>query len=124
MLKEAMTAFDATSTGPLRNRKLQTFDFNGLVDAFDAARAGSPVISNWAPTHALLAKRLSGGDLAYYTGAQGSYAGMGAAGTQNVLGNPQTGHRDGAWLAGGQRAPRMTQHQQPPQKIPSILNGT
>ena len=98
VVAEAMAAFDATSSDPLRNRKVQTFDFIGLVDAFDAARAGSPVISSWALTHALLAKHLSssdtgaiGGDLAHYAGVQGSYAAMGLGGAQGALGDPHFG---------------------------------
>jgi hypothetical protein len=63
------------SSDPLHNKHIETFDFDGLVTAFDAARAANPSLTTWALTNALAAQFLSGsdtaaigGDLAYRYG--------------------------------------------------------
>ena len=58
---DATAAFDATSSDPLFNKKVQTFDFRGLVSAFDEALAQSPGLSSWAVTNALLQFHLERG---------------------------------------------------------------
>ena len=75
---EAMNEFD-----PASNAKIETFDFIGLVNAFNAARAANPRLASWAPAGALDAHRIGasdtealGGDLAYAAGRNGSLAGM------------------------------------------------
>jgi len=80
VIAEAMIDFDANSADPLLNKKVQNFDFQGLVAAFDSA--GDP--NNWALTNQLLSKHLSGsdtdaigGDLAYQYGRNGTLAGIG-----------------------------------------------
>jgi Ca2+-binding RTX toxin-like protein len=95
---DAANEFDATSSDPLYNRRLQTFDFRGLVSAFDAARAASPGVTSWALTNALLAFHLSGsddsalgGDLAYWYGHNRSLAGMSLQAAQQVIGTPGFG---------------------------------
>src|SRR6185369_11823687 len=83
LIAEAMPGFDAASSDPLFNRKIQTFDFLGLVGAFDAARAANPKLASWAFSSALSANWLGGsddgaigGDLAYRYGRVGNLTGM------------------------------------------------
>jgi len=98
VVSEAMAAFDATSSDPLLNKKVQTFDFQGLVGAFDAARTATPGLSSWALSNGLTQFHLAGsdsealgGDLAYHYGADGTLAGMGLGKAQEVLTNAQFG---------------------------------
>jgi hypothetical protein len=72
---------------------VQTFDFLGLVSAYDEARAASPGLTSWAVTNALLQFHLSssddaaiGGDLAYWYGMNGGLGGIGVAAAQEVIG--------------------------------------
>jgi Ca2+-binding RTX toxin-like protein len=92
LVAEAMAAFDANSSDPLLNKKVQTFDFQGLVGAFDAARTATPGLSNWALSNGLTQFHLAGsdsealgGDLAYHYGADGTLAGIGLGKAQDVL---------------------------------------
>ena len=98
LVAEAMSAFDASSSDPLLNKKVQTFDFQGLVGAFDAARTATPGLSSWALSNGLTQFHLAGsdsealgGDLAYHYGADGTLAGMGLGKAQEVLTNAQFG---------------------------------
>jgi len=98
LIAEAMSAFDANSSDPLLNKKVQTFDFQGLVGAFDAARTATPGLSSWALSNGLTQFHLTGsdsealgGDLAYHYGADGTLAGMGLGKAQEVLTNAQFG---------------------------------
>jgi Ca2+-binding RTX toxin-like protein len=98
LVSEAMAAFDANSSDPLLNKKVQTFDFQGLVGAFDAARTATPGLSSWALSNGLTQFHLAGsdsealgGDLAYHYGADGTLAGMGLGKAQDVLTNAQFG---------------------------------
>ena len=66
-----------------RTKKVQTFDFLGLVGEFDQALAQSPGRTSWAVTNALLQFHLSGaddaalgGDLAYWYGKNGALTGI------------------------------------------------
>jgi Ca2+-binding RTX toxin-like protein len=76
---EGSTAYNPGSPDPLLNKKVETFNFDGLVTAFDAARAADPLLTTWALTNALAAQFLSGsdtaalgGDLAYRYGLLGT----------------------------------------------------
>jgi len=98
LVAEAMSAFDANSSDPLLNKKVQTFDFQGLVGAFDTARTATPGLSSWALSNGLTQFHLAGsdsealgGDLAYHYGADGTLAGMGLGKAQEVLTNAQFG---------------------------------
>ena len=98
VVAEAMAAFDAGSSDPLLNHQVQRFDFQGLVDRFDAARTANPGLGAWALTDALLSVHLAsgdsealGGDLAYQYCRNGSLAGMGLTSAQNILADPQFG---------------------------------
>jgi Ca2+-binding RTX toxin-like protein len=93
VIAEAMEDFDAGSSDPLLNHKVQRFDFQGLVGEFEASG-----LSSWALTSALLEFHLGGsdtealgGDLAYRYGRDGSLAGIGFTPAQQVLGASQFG---------------------------------
>jgi hypothetical protein len=77
---------------------VETFDFLGLVSAYDAARAQSPGLTSWAITNALLQFHLSssdgeaiGGDLANWYAKTGSFAGLSVSAGQEALGTPGFG---------------------------------
>ncbi|HVK55770.1 MAG TPA: hypothetical protein VM532_12165, partial [Burkholderiales bacterium] len=98
VMAEAMAAFDATSSDPLLNNKVEQFNFGGLVDRFDAVRAADPGVNRWALMDALLDFHLGGGDsgalggdLAHEYGKHGNLGNVGSTGAQNVLGNSQFG---------------------------------
>ena len=64
--------------------QVNSFDFAGIVTAFDAARAANPGLTAWAVTNALTQFHLAssdtealGGDLAWYYGMIGSFGGLG-----------------------------------------------
>lgn len=93
IILDASAAFDASSSDPLYNRKVQTFDFRAMVSAFDQARAETPGMTSWAVTNALLAAHLAGsddaalgGDLAYWYGRNAGFAGIGLQSALEVLG--------------------------------------
>jgi hypothetical protein len=95
---EAMSGYDPGSTDPLLNRKVQTFEFQQLVDAFDQARAADPQLDRWALMNSLLDAHLAGsdtealgGDLAYRYNLTGSLAGIGLGPAQDILGSAQFG---------------------------------
>jgi hypothetical protein len=99
VVAEAMAAFDATSSDPLLNRKVQTFDFAALVDEFDAARKGkSQGGAGWSMAHVLGQFHLAGrddaalsGDLAYGYGLRGNLSGMAVEAAQKALRDPAFG---------------------------------
>jgi Ca2+-binding RTX toxin-like protein len=93
IMLDATEEFDAGSSDPLYNRRVQTFDFLGMVSAFDAARAATPGLTSWEMTNALLAFHLSGaddmalgGDLAYWYGKNRALAGLSLQSAQQVIG--------------------------------------
>jgi Ca2+-binding RTX toxin-like protein len=59
---EDTSDYDGGGSDPLRNKKIATFDFDGLVSAFDAALVADPGLTTWALTNALVAQHLSGSD--------------------------------------------------------------
>ncbi|PJA57936.1 MAG: hypothetical protein CO164_05160, partial [Rhodocyclales bacterium CG_4_9_14_3_um_filter_68_10] len=72
MVAEAMADFDSGGIDPLRDHKVESFDFPGLAAAFDDARAAEPSLTSWALADALTRFHLAGsddsalgGDLAY-----------------------------------------------------------
>ena len=92
MIIDASADFDANSSDPLANQRVQSFDFAGMVSAFDAARAGDPGLTSWAVTNALLQYHLAGadeaalgGDLAYQYGSNDTLAGIGLTSALDVL---------------------------------------
>lgn len=93
IMLDASADFDAGSSDPLYNRKVQTFDFLGLVCAFDEVRTASPGLTSWALTNALLQFHLSGsddaaigGDLAYWYARNRGFNGISLAAAQEVIG--------------------------------------
>ena len=116
IVAEAMAAFNASSSDPMLNRKVQRFDFAGLVGAFDQARAATPFLSQWDVNQALMQFHLGGsdseaigGDLAYQYSRNGNFTGFGVEAAQTVLGSPSFGiqaqalHAVGEVFAGATR---------------------
>ena len=98
VIAEAMASFDATSTDPLRNNRIESFDFGTLVTKFDLARGTSATFSNWAMTNALLDAHNGnsddaalGGDLVYQYGRNGNLNNLSVNPAQGILGNAQLG---------------------------------
>jgi Ca2+-binding RTX toxin-like protein len=98
MIAEAMEGFDAGGTNPLLDQNVETFDFAGLANAFDAARTANPGLSAWALTNALLDYHLSGsdsaaigGDLAYQYGKSGTLSEVGLSAAQEIVGSASFG---------------------------------
>jgi Ca2+-binding RTX toxin-like protein len=96
VIETAMTDFAPGSTDVLRNSNVETFDFQGLVNAFNQAQAADPTLSTWSVTNALLNAHLTssdtaalGGDLAYTYGARGSLTGFSVATAQSELSRSQ-----------------------------------
>jgi Ca2+-binding RTX toxin-like protein len=98
IILDATEEFDAGSSDPLHNGRVQTFDFFGMVSAFDSARAESPGLTSWAITNALLQFHLAamddaalGGDLAYWYGRKNSFSGLSLSAAQQAIGAPGFG---------------------------------
>jgi hypothetical protein len=98
LVAEAMSAFDAGSSDPLLNKKVQAFDFQGLVSAFDTALSTDPGLSNWSLSNGLTQFHLAGsdsealgGDMAYYYGRDGALTGIGFDKAQDVVTGSQFG---------------------------------
>ncbi|MGH8618703.1 MAG: putative Ig domain-containing protein [Burkholderiales bacterium] len=98
VVAEAMAGFDQAGADPLKDDKLETFDFKALVQKFDQARAANPAVNRWAVTNALLSAHLGGsdtealgGDLAYRYGLTGTLAGIGIGSAQGILADSRFG---------------------------------
>jgi len=92
VVAEAMAGFNPSGGNPLLDNKVEKFNFQGLVGAFDAARAANPTLTSWALTNGLTQFQLAGsdtvalgGDLAYYYGLNGTVAGIGFGKAQDVV---------------------------------------
>ena len=113
VIAEAMAGYDANSADSLLNKKVQAFDFTGLVSHFDTELAANPTLTSWNLMNALLDTHLSGsdaaalgGDLTYQYGLSGSLAGMSLGAAQEVMSGAQFGSqaqalRPWAGLTGG-----------------------
>lgn len=95
---DASPDFDSAASDPIYNRRVQSFDFAGMVSAFDAAQNNNPGISAWALGDALTQFHLSGsddsalgGDLAYWYARNGALSGIGVTAAQQVIGAPGFG---------------------------------
>jgi len=95
---EGTADYDGSSTDVTRNRKIESFNFQGLVTAFDAARTANPNLTSWALTNALAAQHVNGsdsaamgGDLAYRYGRYGSLADISYTPALGILGNAAFG---------------------------------
>ena len=98
MIEEASIDFAPGGGNPLTDNKVENFNFAGLVNAFDQARAANPNLTSWALSDALLTFYLGGsdteaigGDLAYQYGKTGSLSNIGSTAAQGMLGNVQFG---------------------------------
>ncbi|MBW7900131.1 MAG: hypothetical protein H3C26_01520 [Rhodocyclaceae bacterium] len=96
LIAETLADFDADGDDPLRDDKVEGFDFRLLVDRFDQARAANAAITQWHLMSDLLDAHLLGaddaaigGDLAYQYGRYGNFANVGLTGAQNVLNGSQ-----------------------------------
>ena len=61
---EGTSDYDAASASALNNKKIGQFDFDGLVTAFDQARAANPNLTSWSLSTSLLDFHLGGSDTA------------------------------------------------------------
>jgi hypothetical protein len=101
VMAEAMTGFDAASTDPLLNKRVQQFDLKQLAGYYDAAAAADPTVDRWAVMNKLLDAHLAssdtaaaGGDLARYYGNTGGLTGMSLAAAQNTVQSTSFGVAD------------------------------
>ena len=98
VIAEAMSGFVQGGSNPLLDQKVENFDFTGLVNAFDAARAANTGLTSWALTNALTSFQLAGsdtaalgGDLAYQYGKNGTLAGIGVTSALSTLSDSTLG---------------------------------
>jgi hypothetical protein len=98
MVIEGSTDYDAESTSPTSNKKIVQFNFDGLVAAFDQARAENPTLTSWAlssslPEHHLGGSDIAmiGGDLAYQYARTGSLSAISRKPAQAILADTQFG---------------------------------
>ncbi|MFS2035559.1 calcium-binding protein [Polaromonas sp. CT11-55] len=89
---EGTSDYDSSSTNQLVNKKIEQFNFGGLVTRFDEARSANPTLSSWALSSSLLDFYLSssdtaaiGGDLAYLYAKNGSFSDLSMAPAQALL---------------------------------------
>jgi Ca2+-binding RTX toxin-like protein len=98
MIIEGTSAYDPSSSDPLRRTRATMFDFVGLVAAFDAARMANPSLTSWALTNALsthqywtMDNETQGGDLAYRYGLAGHLADISLTPALAIIGSPGFG---------------------------------
>jgi hypothetical protein len=91
VLAESLPGYAPGGADPLRDHRIERFDFRQIVGAFDAARAAG-FVGQWAMMDALLTAHLAGsdsealgGDLAYRYGSDGSLAQVGLSAAQSIL---------------------------------------
>ncbi|UEO01264.1 calcium-binding protein [Acidiferrobacter thiooxydans] len=98
ILEGASSTSNASSSNPLINKKVETFDFTKLVAEFTNAQATHRAQRGWSLANALVGAQLAGhdtaalgGDLAYEYGTRGHLTGMNLTAADNVLTNGQFG---------------------------------
>ena len=98
IIEEASTEFSAGSSNPLVDNKVESFNFAGIVSAFDAALAQNSTLSSWAISNALATKVLGGsdtaaigGDFAQQYGTNGNLSAIGLPAAQQVLSDTKCG---------------------------------
>ncbi len=84
--------YNAASSDKTRNQKVELYDFDKIVQRYDAAHAASPALDQWAVMNGLLDAHLLGsdtaaigGDLSYQYAANGSLTGIGLNAAQDIL---------------------------------------
>ncbi len=92
VVADAMAAYAPAGTDPLLNKRVVDFNFQTVVNAFDAALVANPTLTSWSVSNALSASyqwgsdtSALGGDLAYDFGHRNSLATIGAQPAQTVL---------------------------------------
>jgi Ca2+-binding RTX toxin-like protein len=95
---EGTTDYIASSTNKLNNKKIEQFNFDGLVSAFDQARVVNPNLTSWALSSSLTNFYINGsdttaigGDLAYQYATTGSLSSFSMTPAVAVVSNPQFG---------------------------------
>lgn len=94
--------------GTINNKKVEQFNFDGLVTAFDQARVANPALTSWALSSSLLSFYLSGsdtaaigGDLAYQYAKNGNLSTLSMTPAQALLASAQFGSAAQALQATG-----------------------
>ena len=102
--------YDAASANALNNKKIMQFNFDGLVSAFDQARAENVSLTHWAVSSALAPHHLGasdvaaiGGELAYQYARKGSLSSLSLTPAQGILADAQFGLASQNLLAAGAR---------------------
>jgi Ca2+-binding RTX toxin-like protein len=95
---EGTSDYNSASANKLNNKKIEQFNFDGLVTKFDQARAAQPSLTSWALSASLLEFYLSGsdtaaigGDFAYQYAKNGNLSNFSLTPAQAVLNNAQFG---------------------------------
>lgn len=90
--------YNAASSSQINNKKIEQFNMDGLVTAFDQARTAMPSLTSWALSTSLLSFYLSssdtaaiGSDLAYQYAKNGSLSNLSMTPAQGLLSNTQFG---------------------------------
>lgn len=98
MVIEGTTDYDAGSSNRLNNKKIEQFNFDGLVTKFDQARAANPSLTSWALSSSMLSFYLNssdtaaiGGDLAYQYAKNGNLSNISMTPAQALLASAQFG---------------------------------
>ncbi len=106
VVNQALADFDSGAVDPLRDQRVERFDFAGLVGRFDAERAATPTLGRWEVANALAMFHLGGsdtqaigGDLSLQAGLNGSLANMRLGTAQGTLANADFGAREQAFGA-------------------------
>jgi hypothetical protein len=92
VIAESMADFAPGGSDVLKDNKVETFNFAGLVGAFDTALVANPALTSWSMTNAMLSFHLGsgsdsaaiGGDLAYQYGRNSTLTGIGLNAAQSV----------------------------------------
>jgi trimeric autotransporter adhesin len=98
ILIEGTSDYDAASASKINNKKIEQFNFEGLVGKFDQARTANPTLTSWALSSSLMEFYVNssdmagiGGDLAYQYAKSGNFANVSLAPAATILGNAQFG---------------------------------
>lgn len=99
VIAEAMSDFAPGGDDVLRNKRVERFNFDRIVQKFDQTQVGGAGSQNpWSIMNSLLDAHLAGsdteaigGDLAYRYGLSGNLSGVAVNAAQNVLASPLFG---------------------------------
>jgi hypothetical protein len=98
VVNDASAGFDPTATDPLRDNRIEQFNFIGLVERFDQEAKANPALSRWSLANAMLDFHVAGsdtaalgGDLAYQYGHGGGLTGIGITPAQAILNDTRFG---------------------------------